>query len=123
MIERYRANFPGVSTRCEPVEEVEFAVGSFEGVVAWGVLFHLAEAAQEVVIRQVSEWLKPGGQFLFTSGGTAGVSESEMNGVTFRYVSLGASAYRHLVEQAGMCLEDDYSDAWDNYVYVAKKNA
>ncbi len=121
MIARYRANFPGVSTRCERVEEVDFAVGSFEGVVAWGVLFHLTEAKQKALIRQVSEWLKPGGQFLFTSGGTAGVSESEMNGVTFQYVSLGASAYRHLIEQAGMRLEDDHSDAWDNHVYVAKK--
>ncbi len=123
MIARYRANFPGVSTQCERVEEAHFAADSFEGVVAWGVLFHLAEAEQKAVIRQASEWLKPGGRFLFTSGGTAGMSESEMNGVTFRYVSLGANAYRHLIEQAGMCLEDDYSDAWENYVYVAKKSA
>ena len=123
MITRYRANFPGFSTRCERVEEVNFAAGSFEGVVAWGVLFHLTEAKQKTVIRQVSEWLKPGGRFLFTSGGTAGVSEGEMNGVAFQYVSLGASAYRRLLERAGMRLEDNYSDVWDNYVYMAKKTA
>ncbi len=123
MIERYQANFPGVATRCERVQETQFAAESFEAVVAWGVLFHLSETEQAAVIPKVSEWLKPGGRFLFTSGDAEGMAESEMNGVAFQYVSLGASRYGHLVERAGMYLEGHHSDAWENYVYIAKKVA
>lgn len=123
MMVRYRVNFPGGSTQCKRIEEAHFAATSFDGVVAWGVVFHLAEAEQITLLRQVSDWLKPGGRFMFTSGGTAGVSEGEMNGVAFRYTSLGANAYRRLLEQVGMCVENDYSDAWDNYVYVTRKDA
>lgn len=123
MIERYRKNFPGVAARCERVQEAQFAAEAFEAVVAWGVLFHLSGAEQAAVISKVAEWLKPGGRFLFTSGGTEGTAEGEMNGVPFQYVSLGASRYRHLVERAGMHLERHHRDAFENYVYIAKQAA
>ena len=123
MIARYRANFPDIPIRCERVQEALFSAESFEAVVAWGVLFHLSEAEQNAVIWKVSEWLKPGGHFLFTSGDLEGVNEGEMNGVTFQYVSLGVSRYRDLIERAGMQLEFNHSDAWENHVYVAAKAA
>ena len=123
MIARYRANFPGVPARCERVEEATFAAESFEAVVAWGVLFHLSEADQGAVIRKVSEWLRPGGRLLFTSGDVEDTSEGEMDGVSFRYTSLGVSGYRDVVERAGMHLEAEHRDEWDNHVYVAAKAA
>lgn len=123
MIARYRVNFPSVPTRCERVQEADFAAGSFEAVVAWGVLFHLSEAEQRAVIRKVSDWLRPGGRFLFTSGGVEGTSEGEMNGVTFRYDSLGVSGYRDMIEKTEMRLKADHRDEWDNHVYVAEKAA
>lgn len=123
MLARYRAGFPGVATRHERVQDARFAPGAFGGVAAWGVLFHLDQADQEAVIGLVARWLAPGGRFLFTSGDVAGVREAEMDGVAFRYVSLGEGAYRHLLERAGMRLEAAYRDAWDNCVYVAGKDA
>lgn len=123
MIAMYRAKFPDVPARCEPVQEASFAPESFEAVVAWGVLFHLSEAEQEAVLRKVSQWLKPGGKFLFTAGDSKGSVESKMNGVMFRYTSLGSSEYRRILESAGMRLEDEHSDAWENYVYRAQKAA
>lgn len=123
MIARYRANFPDVPTRCERIEEATFAAESFEAVVAWGVLFHLPQAEQRAVIRKVSDWLRPGGRFLFTSGDAEGTSEGEMDGVSFRYVSLGVSGYRAAIERAGMHLEADHRDESDNHVYVAAKAA
>ncbi len=121
MIERYRANFPGVASRCVPAQEAQFTAESFEAVVAWGILFHLSEAEQKEVILKAAEWLKPRGRLLFTSGKTEGLVESKMDGVTFQYVSLGENTYRHLVERVGMSLEQDYSDAWGNDVYIAQK--
>lgn len=119
MVRRYRINFPDVPTQCVRVQDAHFAPASFEAVVAWGVLFHLSETEQATAIRKVSEWVRPGGRFLFTSGDTQGVAESDMNGVAFRYTSLGIGAYRRLLEGAGMRLEHHYADAWGNYVYVA----
>ena len=119
----FRANFPELPIRCERVQEASFPTESFEAVVAWGMMFHLSEADQKAVIRRVSEWLKPGGRFLFTSGELRGVSDGEMNGVRFQYVSLGVSGYRDLIERAGMRLESNHSDACDNHVYVAAKAA
>ena len=123
MVRRYRANVPGVPVHCARLETAHFAPGAFEAVVAWGVLFHLDDAEQEAAIERVAEWLAPGGRFLFTSGDAPGVTESEMDGVAFRYVSLGVDAYRGLLEHAGMRLERHHADAWDNHVYVAVKGA
>lgn len=123
MIARYRANFPGVPARCVRVQDARFAPESFEAVVAWGVLFHLAEAEQATAIEKIAQWVRPGGRFLFTSGDVPGVAESEMHGVAFRYVSLGVGAYRTLLEASGMRLERHHADAWENHVYVAVKSA
>lgn len=121
MIERYRAHFPGVPTRCQPIQEACFAAEAFDGVVAWGVLFHLSAADQRTVIFEVSKWLKPGGRLLFTSGDVEDSTEGEMNGVAFRYVSLGVAGYQELLGRAGLKLKSHASDASDNYVYVAEK--
>ena len=123
MIARYRANVPGVPARCERAEVADFPTGSFDAVIAWGVLFHLSEAEQRDVIENVADWLRPGGRFLFTSGEAKGTTEGNMNGVAFPYTSLGVGGYRDITESAGMHLEANYHDEWDNYVYIAEKAA
>ena len=121
MVARFRANLPSVPVRCERVQDASFEAESFGGVVAWGVLFHLSAPDQRAVIETVAEWLMPGGRALFTSGGEEGATEGEMDGVTFRYVSLGAEQYRAVLDRAGLVLETVHPDAWDNHVYVARK--
>ncbi|WP_412061934.1 class I SAM-dependent methyltransferase [Rubrivirga sp. IMCC45206] len=121
MVEQFRAHVPGVPVRCARIQDARFARGAFDAVVAWGVLFHLSEADQTTAIRKVAEWLTPTGRFLFTSGGSRGVAESEMDGVPFRYVSLGAVGYRDVLARAGMRMVRHYADAWQNDVYVAEK--
>lgn len=123
MIRRYRANFPTIPTRCERAQEASFKPGSFDAIVAWGVLFHLSDTEQASLIAKVAGWLKPGGRFLFTSGDVEGVVEGEMNGRSFAYVSLGSSTYRCLLECAGMRVLAAYSDPWENHVYIAQKVA
>ena len=121
MIARYRVNVPNVPTRCERIQEARFVSGSFGAVVAWGVLFHLTETEQRNAVQSVSDWLRPGGRFLFTSGAVAGVREGEMGGVAFQYVSLGVHGYREALRSAGMRLRSERRDRWDNHVYVAEK--
>ncbi|OZC02375.1 class I SAM-dependent methyltransferase [Rubricoccus marinus] len=121
MIARFRARFPDVTVRRERAQEATFAAGAFNGVVAWGMLFHLSPEDQRATIEKVSGWLASGGRFLFTSGGEAGEIEGEMDGVRFRYISLGVDGYREALERTGMHLEREYRDAWDNHVYLAVK--
>jgi len=123
MISRYGANVPDADARCGDVRVASFEPGSFDAVVAWGVLFHLSPADQEATIRRVATWLAPSGRFLFTSGDAAGETTGTMDGVTFRYVSLGALAYRRALESAGLVFDGAHDDAWDNHVYLAHRPA
>ena len=123
MVRRFRANFPGVPVRVGRAEHAHFTPGSFEAVVARGVLFHLSAADQRVLLPKVSAWLRPGGAFFFTSGGAAGVRDGVMDGVPFRYVSLGPEGYRRALEEAGMRLVEDYVGSGGNHTYVAEKPA
>jgi SAM-dependent methyltransferase len=122
MIARYRRTFPDVPARCERAEQCTFPDDSFAAVVAWGVLFHLSEAEQRTVIEKVARWLKTGGWFLFTSGKDRGTREGTMNGVTFRYMSLGVNEYCSLMRRTGMKLEGSHHDAWENFVCIARKD-
>ena len=123
MVRRFRVNLPGVPVRCERAEDARFEGGSFGAVVAWGVLFHLSETDQQTVLTNVAEWLMPGGRLLFTSGDVVGAREGVMDGVAFRYVSLGRDTYRRVLAGAGVRLVEDYSDAGGNHTYVAEKVA
>jgi 2-polyprenyl-3-methyl-5-hydroxy-6-metoxy-1,4-benzoquinol methylase len=121
MVRRYRARFPEAEARCERVQEARFGAKSFGAVVAWGVLFHLAAAEQEAALVRMAGWLEPGGWLLFTSGAEVGEREGAMEGVAFRYVSLGVEGYRSVLERAGVRLAYHHADAWENYVYAAQK--
>ncbi|MEM9595051.1 MAG: class I SAM-dependent methyltransferase [Acidobacteriota bacterium] len=121
MVRRYRTHFPEVPLHHLQVQGASFPPGSFDGVVAWGVLFHLAEADQGETLRRISTWLEPGGRLLFTAGDVRGTVESEMDGVTFRYISLGVDGYQSLLGEAGMVLERHDQDAWGNTVFFAAK--
>ncbi|MEM0963636.1 MAG: class I SAM-dependent methyltransferase, partial [Bacteroidota bacterium] len=70
MVERYRANVPDVPVRHASVLDAEFDAGTFAGIVAWGVLFHLTLEDQADAFGRISTWLAPAGRLLFTSGGT-----------------------------------------------------
>ena len=121
MVRRFRAALPGVPVRCERAEAARFPDDAFDAVVAWGVLFHLPEAGQRALIETVSAWLAAGGRFLFTSGDAEGVREGTMDGVPFRYVSLGPDGYRRALRAAGLHLVDHYVGEGDNPVYIAER--
>jgi cyclopropane fatty-acyl-phospholipid synthase-like methyltransferase len=121
MVERFRANFPNTPAQCARIQDSDFFNISFDAVLAWGVFFHLTEADQEIAISKVAKSLSVGGKFLFTSGKDYGTSDGTMNGVKFRYISLGSANYRKLLHDNGMNLSDERIDQWENYIYIAEK--
>lgn len=121
MIARYRANFPSTPAQCLRVQDAEFEAGSFDAIVAWGLLFHLSASAQAVLLAKVAKWLAPEGKLLFTSGGAKGTTESTMDGIVFRYVSLGSRRYGEILEKAGMHFVEEHADHCESYLYLGQK--
>ncbi|MEM0963136.1 MAG: class I SAM-dependent methyltransferase, partial [Bacteroidota bacterium] len=98
-----------------------FDAGTFAGIVAWGVLFHLTLEDQADAFGRISTWLAPAGRLLFTSGGTRGSTIGEMDGVEFEYHSFDPEGYRRLLARSGLRLERHTVNAWGNHVYAAMK--
>src|ERR1051326_7328608 len=67
LVAAYRERFPDAHVECAAAEESDFFGRTFDGVVAWGLLFLLPGDVQRRVIGKVARALNPGGRFLFTA--------------------------------------------------------
>lgn len=121
MVQRFHETFPNLPVRCEPIQQSDFFNRQFDAVVAWGVLFHLTENDQQLVIAKVAQALKSGGRFFFTSSNIVVTDNYEMNGVPFPYISLGYDTYAALLQKNGMKLTNAFVDEGDNYIYISEK--
>ncbi len=119
MAEAFRARFPATPIQCAAVEDSDFFGRSFEGVVAWGLLFLLDAAAQRRLLARVARALRSGGLLLFTAPSEAC---SWLDAMTGREsVSLGFEEYRAVLEASGMELTGTQQDEGENHYYFAEK--
>jgi SAM-dependent methyltransferase len=127
MLERFRRNFPEVPAVCASIDTCDFGGRTFDGAIAWGIIFHLTLDRQRQAIANIAHVLKPGAPFLFTSGDEPGDDPigitGQMNGVTFPYYSYGAESYRKLLAEFGCTLERTHIDIGENMYYFARKHA
>lgn len=65
LIAALRAQLPSVQAECATIEEFGFFGRTFDGVIAWGLIFLLTPDVQSLLIRKVARVLTPGGRFLF----------------------------------------------------------
>src|SRR3954471_23246897 len=63
IVAAFRAQFPGAPAECSMIEDSDFFNRTFDGVVAWGLIFLLTPEAQSLLIRKVSRALNCGGRF------------------------------------------------------------
>lgn len=117
LLEVYRKRFPDAHVECAAVEESAFFNRTFDGIVAWGLMFLLPAESQRLVIEKAARALAPGGKFLFTSGAEA----SEWPDVMTRLmsISLGAIEYRTLLRSHGLTVEGELDDEGENHYYFA----
>jgi SAM-dependent methyltransferase len=117
----FRRNFPNTPVACEAVEDSTLFDRTFDGVVAWGLIFLLPPRAQRSLIRNVAAVLVPGGRLLFTS--CAGVEplvwNDAMTGLESR--SLGAREYRRELSAVGLSVIREYEDEGQNHYFDALK--
>ena len=63
LIEAFRKRFPNAFVECAGIEDSEFFQRTFDGVVAYGLMFLMPEDTQSLVIHKVARALNPNGRF------------------------------------------------------------
>jgi SAM-dependent methyltransferase len=121
LIEELRASLPSVQAECAAVEESSFFARSFDGVVAYGLMFLLTPEMQALVLRKVARALNPGGRFLFTAPWQVCAWTDALTGRPS--VSLGRDAYVRLLTAEGLLLEGESTDEGGNHAYATVKAA
>ena len=119
LLAAHRERFPAVHTACESVEDSAFFGRSFDGAVAWGLMFLLPPGTQSTLIRKVAGALNPRGAFLFTSPRQVCAWADSLTGR--ESTSLGADEYRRILADAGLSLVGEQLDEGDNHYYCASK--
>ena len=119
LIRLFQQRFPAVPTVCEPAEASTFFGRTFDGVIAIGLLFLLAEEAQRTVLRKVAGVLRPGGRFLFT----APHQQVEWIDILTRQPSrsLGAPVYEAILRQQNLQVSWGVTDEGENHYFLATK--
>ncbi|MBV8207857.1 MAG: class I SAM-dependent methyltransferase [Acidobacteria bacterium] len=120
-VEAFRRNLPGVPVMCEAVQESQFFGRTFDGALAWGLMFLLAPDDQRRLIPRIAAVLAPGGRLLFTAPAEPLAWNDAMTGLESR--SLGAEEYRHALSGAGLRVESEYEDEGQNHYFDALKHA
>ncbi|HET7216074.1 MAG TPA: class I SAM-dependent methyltransferase [Terriglobia bacterium] len=120
-VEAFRRNLPGIPVLCEAVQESKLFNRTFDGVLAWGLIFLLSAEDQRRLIRRMADMLVPGGRLLFTSTAEPTVWNDAMTGRESR--SLGAEDYRRQLSAVGVSVASEYEDEGQNHYYDALKAA
>jgi 2-polyprenyl-3-methyl-5-hydroxy-6-metoxy-1,4-benzoquinol methylase len=119
MVAAFRVRFPQLAVQCAAVEDADFLERSFDGIVAWGLIFLLDAGAQRRLIAKMAGALRIGGSMLFTAPRAACSWADVMTGRTS--ISLGLDEYRGQLEAGGLTLIGTETDEGDNHYYFAVK--
>jgi SAM-dependent methyltransferase len=119
-VEAFRQNLPEIPVVCEAVETSLFFNRTFDGVLAWGLIFLLQPEAQRSLIRRMADILVPSGRLLFTSPAEPLVWNDAMTGLESR--SLGAAEYRRELSAVGLSLLREYEDEGEDHYFDAIKS-
>jgi 2-polyprenyl-3-methyl-5-hydroxy-6-metoxy-1,4-benzoquinol methylase len=119
LVEAFRNRFPDASVECAAAEESPFFQRSFDGIIAWGLLFLLSPQTQCAVIHKVAGALSRNGKFLFTSPKEAVTWRDAMT--NRESVSLGAKRYHQLSQAEGLEVVEEGSDDGSNHYYQLSK--
>ncbi len=119
LIAALHKRFPEVHLECAAVEDSEFFHCTFDGVVAWGLVFLLPASVQAALIHQVARVLNPGGRFLFTSPPEAVTWLDALTGRAS--ISLGTDRYQQILHAEGLVLVGEELDEGENHYYLVSK--
>ena len=119
-VEAFRRNLPNTPVVCEAVQDSTFFDRTFDGVLAWGLIFLLCPDDQRHLIQRIADILVPGGRLLFTSCAEPFAWNDAMTGLESR--SLGAEEYRRQLSAVGLSVTGEYEDEGENHYYDVRKD-
>jgi SAM-dependent methyltransferase len=119
LVEAFRRNLPNTPVVCEAIQDSRFFNRTFDGVLAWGLIFLLSAEDQRRLIEKFADILVPGGRLLFTSPAIPAVWNDAMTKQESR--SLGAEEYRRLLAEAGFSIANEYEDEGQNHYFETMK--
>jgi SAM-dependent methyltransferase len=111
----YRQRFPRAQVACEPVQTSSLFGRTYDGILAWGLVFLLAPEDQMLLLHRVANALRPGGRFLFTAPAEMCEWPDSLTGR--RSVALGRTAYEAELTRAGLALVGTELDEGANHYY------
>jgi SAM-dependent methyltransferase len=114
-VQAFRRNLPNTPIACEAVQDSKFFDRTFDGVLAWGLMFLLSPEDQRRLMQRIADILLPGGRLLFTSPAEIGFGNDVMTGLESR--SLGAEEYRRRLSAAGLSVASEYEDEGKNHYF------
>jgi 2-polyprenyl-3-methyl-5-hydroxy-6-metoxy-1,4-benzoquinol methylase len=119
LVAECRTRFPDVPVECSDVETCAALDHTYDGVVAWGLLFLLPPSAQHRVLARLASATVPGGHLLFTAPRQVLTWE---DGLTGRLSwSLGHDAYVDILLSHDVELDGNAEDSGDNYYYFGRR--
>ena len=118
-VQAFRRNLPNIPVVCEAVQDSHFFHRTFDGVLAWGLMFLLSPEDQRQLIQRIADILVPGGHLLFTSPSEPMSWNDAMTGLESR--SLGAQEYRRLLRAVGLSVTSEYEDEGQNHYFDVQK--
>jgi SAM-dependent methyltransferase len=119
-VQAFRRNLPNAPVVCEAVQDSRLFDRTFDGVLAWGLIFLLSPDDQRCLIQRIAHMLVPGGRLLFTSPAQSTLWNDAMTG--FESCSLGAEEYRRQLSAVGLSVAREYEDEGQNHYFDALKD-
>jgi SAM-dependent methyltransferase len=114
-VQAFRRNLPNTPIACEAVQDSKIFDRTFDGVLAWGLMFLLSAEDQRRLIQRIAYILVPGGRLLFTSPAEIGFGNDVMTGLESR--SLGAEEYRRRLSAVGLSVVSEFEDEGQNHYF------
>jgi 2-polyprenyl-3-methyl-5-hydroxy-6-metoxy-1,4-benzoquinol methylase len=119
MVAAFRHRLPHAPVACEAVEVSPFFGRTFDGILAWGLVFLLPAESQRALLGRITSALNPDGSFLFTSPAQTCTWADALTGR--QSVSLGSEIYGAVLSNAGLVVVREYLDEGGNHYYEAVK--
>lgn len=119
MVRKFKQHFPKVPIRQESAFTSSYFDLTYDGIVAWGVIFLFPEQDQIRLFERLSGSLKPEGLFLFTSPAQNVTWNDTLTGL--ESVSLGRERYLDVFSHFGYVLDREWEDEGENHYFSMKK--